>query len=257
MAASAEKTTYLITGASSGLGLEIVTQLAARGDKVFCTVRKKASSATGIDNISKVKGDVTIIEGVDVMADEVKDVLASASVLKGITIDVIVHNAGGMSGGRGDTMKEQALDAVTAAKMARTFNLNCLGPLRVQQALQSKLKSPGGKVCVISTGMGSIGDNNQGGMYAYRCSKAAVNMLAKGMSVDLKKRGIAVTAINPGMVATGFGPGQKVLKDMGAMTAKFSVKNLIKIFDGLTIETTGGFMTVTREGPPKLFPGGW
>jgi NAD(P)-dependent dehydrogenase (short-subunit alcohol dehydrogenase family) len=54
---------------------------------------------------------------------------------------------------------------------------------------------------------GSIGDNTSGGIYAYRASKAAVNMVAKGMSVDLKEKGIAVVAVNPGLVLTEFGPG--------------------------------------------------
>ena len=52
--------TYVVTGASGGIGLATVTALAARGDKVFATVRKRESTATGVDNISKVQGDVTV-----------------------------------------------------------------------------------------------------------------------------------------------------------------------------------------------------
>ena len=150
--------TYLVTGASSGLGLEIVRQLAARGDKVFATVRKRKSSGTGEDYISKVEGDVTIIEGVDVMNDKVKEILQTAPALSGVSLDVIVHNAGGLGGDRAATMSRQTLENITADQMLSTFQLNTLGPLRVQQALQPLLKSPGGKICFISTGTSSRGD---------------------------------------------------------------------------------------------------
>ena len=51
--------------------------------------------------------------------------------------------------------------------------------------------------------MGSISDNNSGGIYSYRMSKAALNMAAKSLSVDWKKDGIAVAMMNPGFVKTG------------------------------------------------------
>ena len=138
---------------------------------------------------------------------------------------VVVHNAGGVNNDRSvkgmETLAEQKLDVVTSAKMLETFQLNALGPLRVQQAVDKMMASPG-KVCVVSTrgraevssrplpsprnihvaaaasprpasaisterridlagtGMGSIGDNGSGGFYAYRASKAAVNMIARG-----------------------------------------------------------------------------
>ena len=77
--------TYLVTGCSSGIGLEIVRQLAARGETVYATCRKRESSSTGEDQISSIAG-VKIIEGVDVATDECKAVLAKA--LEGVTLDV-------------------------------------------------------------------------------------------------------------------------------------------------------------------------
>ena len=55
-------------------------------------------------------------------------------------------------------------------------------------------------------------------MYAYRVSKAGVNMMAKNFSCDLKEKGIAVVALNPGMIQTHFGPGPEQLAKMGAAT---------------------------------------
>lgn len=105
--------------------------------------------------------------------------------------------------------------------------------------------------------MSSIGDNESGGLYAYRCSKSALNMLAKGMSVDLRAKGIAVASCNPGMVVTDFGPGKEMIKKMGGMTPEYSCKNLIQIFDELNMETSGRFITVRRDGPPAPYSAGW
>ena len=142
--------TYLVTGASSGLGLEIVTELVARGDKVFVTCRKKSSSVTGIDRISKVVGDVTIIEGIDVALNDCKAALLSA--LGGVVeeIDVVVHNAGGANGTRElqgmAVMGDQSFDSISTEYMMDIMQVNTFGPIRVQQVLQAKMKAPGGKI---------------------------------------------------------------------------------------------------------------
>ncbi len=103
--------TYVITGASCGIGLELARQLSARGDKVYATVRAKAASADGVDQISGLEGDnVTVIEGIDVTQDDVGSKLQAA--LAGVTIDVLVHNAGSINATReiegGSMFGEQA-----------------------------------------------------------------------------------------------------------------------------------------------------
>lgn len=189
------RATYLITGCSGGIGLGLVKALAARGDKVYATVRKRESTGTNEDFISKVEGDVSVIEGIDVTSDEVGAKLASA--LAGVKLDVIVHNAGGIANrdsvdapkgmaafadGGGGPMgaKIENLKGVTTERMLASFQVNTLGPLRVQQALTDNM-GPGGKVLIISSGMGSIKDNGSGGLYAYRTGKAAVNMVMRNM----------------------------------------------------------------------------
>ena len=148
-------------------------------------------------------------------------------------IDVVIHNAGGM--GR-KSMEIQSFESVTSELMLNTVNLNGDGPLRVQQALQSKGymgtgdDSTGGKIVIITSGMGSIGDNGSSGMYAYRSSKALVNMVAKNMSVDFKPKGISVMALNPGMVATEFGGfGSDNMAKMGGMTSEKLVGKCFKL----------------------------
>lgn len=251
-------TTYVIIGASSGIGLELVKQLALQGDKVYATCRKRGSSLSGVDALSGVSGDVTIIEGIDIAQDSVAASLA-ASALAGKTIDVIIHNAGSINGTRDvaaqDVMAEQKLDNISMDCMRAAFEVNTLGPLHVQQALSSQMKSPGGKVAIISTGLASIADNTSGGNYAYRSSKAGVNMITKSMSCEFKAQEIPVVAIAPGFIATEFGPGNEKLLKMGAKPVDQCVKGIIQVVSGMNMETTGSFMIVPSNGEaPKTMP---
>jgi tubulin alpha len=261
-----------VTGCSGGIGLGLVKALAARGDKVYATVRKRETTATGEDLISKVAGDVTVIEGIDVTSDDVGSKLTSA--LAAVKIDVVVHNAGGIAnrdgpgaptgmdafadGGGGPTgAKVDNLKNVTMERMLAAFQVNTLGPLRVQQAL-TDLMGEGGKVLIISSGMGSITDNGSGGLYAYRTAKAAVNMVMRNMSLDLKSSGIAVMSVNPGMVLTDFGPGAEMMGKFGSMPVEDSVAQLLTIFDSVcTMENTGKFWSVKKGAEPIEFAGGF
>ena len=251
--------TWVVTGTSSGIGLELTKQIleADSANVVYATVRTRASSASGEDHIGKLAALYTdrlkILEGIDIAEDAVKAKLAAA--LEGVTVDVVIHNAGGLAGYGAsrpelkgmEHMGVQSMDNVSMEMMQATFNLNTLGPLRVQQAVNPMLKSPGGKVAVISTGFGSISDNGSGGVYAYRVSKAGVNMLTKNLSCDLKKKDIAAVAINPGMVKTEFGPGLAALTHMGALDVDVSCKGVLKVIDALTMETTGTYWSACSK----------
>lgn len=229
--------TYLVTGCSSGIGLELVRQLAARGDRVYATCRTVTASLTGDDDLSKISGEVIILPGVDVASDGVGETLKSA--LKGVALDCIVHNAGSFAASNDN----QKLESVSMEAMRYGFELNTLGPLRVTQALIPQITAPGGKVVVISTMMGSIADNTSGGKYAYRTSKAAVNMVSRSMACDLKPKGIAVVAISPGFIATNFGGrGAETLAKYGAKPVEPSVCGIIQAIDNLCLDNTGEFV---------------
>jgi len=263
-------TTYLITGASSGIGLEFVKQLVGTSttgtsNHVIATCRKKTSSATGVDLISSIEAAegnlVTVLEGIDVTTDDCKEKITEGLKAANVeTIDVVIHNAGGLGSKDKDS---QSIENVTSQIMLDTVNLNGVGPLRVQQALMSKgfmgSGSGEGKVVVITSGMASIGDNNSGGFFAYRSSKAYVNMVTKGMSVDLKPKGIFVLALAPGFVVTEFGGfGKENLAKMGALPVEKSVGQMIKSIDELGPETTGKYMCVDKDGEkPKEYGPGW
>lgn len=97
--------------------------------------------------------------------------------------------------------------------MKACFDVNALGPLRVAKALHAQI-ADGGKLAIVSTQLGSIDDNTSGGSYAYRSSKAAVNMIGKSLSCDLRAKNVSVQLLAPGFVATEFGPGSEAMKKM-------------------------------------------
>lgn len=242
-APGAPRRTYAITGAGWGIGLELARQLAGRGDKVFALVQAAATP-----EVAAVEGDVTVVEHVDVSCDGVGARVVEA--LGGARVDCLVNNAGVFGGPRAwevpeDMWATQSLEAITPEKMLDAFEVNTLGPLKVTKALLPQLAAPGGRVAVISSLMGSLGDNSSGGQYAYRASKAALNMVGRTLAMDLKKRGIAVALIHPGMVATSFaGDVSKLPAEQRAVWRDVStvVGGVVEAIDAMTLEGTGEFV---------------
>ena len=207
--------TIVITGANRGIGLEIARQCVDRGDEVIAVCRKSNEELDALD--------IRVIDGVDVTSDE--SVARLASQLDGTRIDYLVNNAG--------ILERTSLDDLDFNSMERQFRVNSIGPLRVTAALRPNL-GVGSKVFIITSRMGSIDDNTSGGSYGYRMSKAAVNIVGKSLSVDLKEAGIAVFLLHPGWVAT----------DMTGQTGievQESASGLIKRMDTLDMSDTGSF----------------
>lgn len=119
--------------------------------------------------------------------------------LTGRPIDILLNVAGVMSAKEADT-----LTTVNKEVLTRTFETNTFGPLLLCQALLENLLAAGNaKIGIVSSRVGSIGDNSTGGSYAYRASKAAVNSIGKSMACDLQSQGVTVSLLHPGIVRTG------------------------------------------------------
>jgi NAD(P)-dependent dehydrogenase (short-subunit alcohol dehydrogenase family) len=207
--------TVLITGANRGIGLEMARQYAARGDTVIAACRR---SSPDLDAMG-----VEVVAGVDVTSDEAVDRLKEA--LGERALDRLVNNAG--------ILERTSLDHLDFESIERQFRVNAMGPLRVTAGLRDRL-AEGGKVFIITSRMGSIEDNSSGGSYGYRMSKAAVNIAAKSLAVDLEDAGIAVFVLHPGFVATDMTGRQGI-------RAEDAAAGLIERMDTLDIGQTGTF----------------
>jgi NAD(P)-dependent dehydrogenase (short-subunit alcohol dehydrogenase family) len=209
----------LVTGANRGIGLALCTLLSRRGDQVIAACRK---SSTELDALG-----VRVLSGVDV--GDPDSVAQLADELAGQPLDWLLNNAGVL---RRDTLggiQGEALDDVYLQ-----FRVNSVGPLLVTQALLGNLQK-GSKVGIVTSRMGSVGDNTSGAYYGYRMSKAAVNAAGKSLSMDLKDRGIAVALLHPGYVRT------EMVGGGGDVEPEEAATGLIARMDELTLESTGGF----------------
>ena len=209
----------LVTGANRGIGLELVRQLKERGDDVIACAR---SSSKELDAL-----------GVRVEKLDVRDA-ASVRSLKVDGVLDLVFNVAGVYGGPKQSIKQMAED-LELRDVIETFDVNAVGPLRVAVALRPHLRK-GSKLVHITSGMGSISDNTSGGYYAYRMSKAALNMASRSLAVDLKGDGIISVVINPGWVQT----------DMGGKSAPTpvdeSVRGILREVDKATLADSGEFL---------------
>ena len=219
--------TVLVTGANRGLGLEFARQYAADGWQVFAACRAP-DAATDLQGLAAASGGRIRILGINVT--DAASIRAAAAALNGEAIDLLLNNAG--VGGP----PSQQLGNLDYAAWARVLDTNTLGPMRVVEALlenvaRSKLK----RIVTITSAMGSIEDNASGGRYAYRSSKAAVNMLMKSLAIDLAPRGITCVVVHPGWVRTDMGgPG-------GKLTPAESVGALRSLIDAIKPEDAGRF----------------
>lgn len=221
-------TTVLITGANRGIGLALVGAYRDRGDHVVAACRNESPELR--------KLDVQIETGVDVTDPE--NLCRLNNVLGEMRIDVLINCAG--------VLKRQTLDDLDADNvdaMQRMYLVNSIGPLLVTRALLDHL-GKGSKVIIITSRMGSIADNDTGGHYGYRMSKAAVNAAGVSMSHDLKPKGISVQMLHPGWVKTDMG-GENALID----TAE-SASGLLARIDELDLDSSGSFYHVNGENLP-------
>lgn len=216
----------LITGANRGLGLEFARQYAADGYRVFACARK-LGEARALHELSSKHASVTV-HGLDV--SDARSVEALARELRDESLDIVLNNAGWMG------PKRQHLGSIDYEGMLQTFAVNTLGPLRVAEALVEQVARSEQKLLIaITSGMGSIADSS-GGSYAYRASKAALNMSFHNLALDLKARGIIAFVINPGWVKTDMGGASAPLMPEASISA------MRKIFAGMTLADSGTFM---------------
>lgn len=214
--------TILIVGADKGIAHSMVEQLATRGDDVIasCLFDGAHLKELGIRVESNV--DVTSDEAVNAMATRLRD--------DGVELDWLMHVAG--------VLGVDEFGSVDFQDVRRQFEINAIGPLRVVQALADRLKE-GSKLGIVTSRVGSLGDNESGGMYAYRISKAAANMAGLNLHHDLSKRGIAVLLLHPGLTATDL--TKDFPRNLPWISPEEAAAGLIRNMDQLTLETAGRF----------------
>jgi len=226
----------LVTGASRGIGLEYARQWLAADARVFALARDPEGS-DGLMELASGHPDRLVPVRCDVAED---DSVAAARRRVGEETDgleIVINNAAIM--GSHDDLESLTLDGVR-----RAFEVNALGPLRVTRAFLDLLRAGERprRIVNMTSLMGSIDDNRSGDAYAYRLSKAALNMATRSMAVDLADDGIVAVVLHPGWVRT----------DMGGENARLPVEeavaSLVRTIESLDRDRSGGFYD--RDGEP-------
>ena len=225
----------VITGANRGIGLGLVRAYAARGAEVDAAARKPAE-AKELQALARESGGKIRVHELDVRDDA--QVAALAAALRGAAVDVLINNAG-IAGDWSTT-----LATFDVEEALRCFDTNALGAIRVTRALIPNLRAARGKVINMTSRMGSIGDNGSGRGYAYRMSKAALNMATRNIAHELKGFGGIAVTLHPGWVKTAMG-GEGAPEEIADAVAR-----LVSSIDRFAAEHSGRFWHANGEELP-------
>jgi len=216
-----DKETILITGANRGIGLALATQFHQAGYKVIATARKP-------EKATELKKLGVQIEPLDIT--DSKSVAELKARLAGRKIDILLNNAG--IGGH-STQHFKDLDI---EKLQWVLNVNSLGALRVTQALLPNLeKSDRRIVASVSSRMGSISQNNSGGVMGYRASKTALNSFNRSLSLEFADQGYIFVVLHPGWVRTD------MTSERATYSPEESAMGLFKVVSNLKKSDNGKF----------------
>jgi 3-oxoacyl-[acyl-carrier protein] reductase len=184
--------TAIVTGAGQGIALEICRQLASEGANVLLNDLDPALARRGAEDIQKENGNCIALAGDAADIAFIQSMVAAAVKQFG-SVDIIVANAGITLFGEFLTYKPEDLHGVLRLNLVGTFFL-------VQQAaLQMKAQGTGGRILLMSSVTGHQAHKN---LAAYGMTKAALEMLAKNLVIELSPYKITVNTIAPGATLT-------------------------------------------------------
>ncbi|KXK50351.1 SDR family oxidoreductase [Nitrosomonas europaea] len=229
--------TVLITGANRGIGLEFARQYAADGWQVVACCRQP-QQAEALNRLADQYKDRFSIHRLDVR--ELAEIDQLSHKLQDLPIDILINNAGVYPHAQNGEFGRISYDDWMEA-----FRVNTFAPLKMVEALIEQIACSQLKiVATITSKMGSIADNQRGGSYIYRSSKAAVNTVVKSLAIDLQPRGIIAVLLHPGWVQTDMG-GRGAL-----ISTKQSVTGMKSILDRVTHSDTGKFIAYDGQHIP-------
>lgn len=184
----------LIIGASRGLGLGLVENYLHRGWSVVATERNQTKSA--LHGLAANHGGLLQIETVDIAEQD--QITSLRRRLAALTFDLLFVNAGVAND------PDETIGEVSTDEFNRVMVTNALSPMRVIDTLDD-LVSPTGTIGVMSSGLGSVADNEHGGWEVYRASKAALNTLMRSYAARNQGSRRSLVIMTPGWVRTDMG----------------------------------------------------
>ncbi|WP_415845420.1 SDR family NAD(P)-dependent oxidoreductase [Stutzerimonas zhaodongensis] len=220
----------LVIGASGGIGAALVEAL--RADT-------RCASVTALGRSTEPPLDLT---------DPVSIEQTAAAVAGHGPFHLIINAAGVLH--NDEFMPEKRLADISQAQLLATFQINTFGPALLLRHFSGLLDRQRGALAMLSAKVGSIGDNRLGGWYSYRASKAALNMLIKTASIEIKRSqpNAVLLALHPGTVNSKL--SQPFRGAEIGRAANDAAADLLRVIDGLGPDASGGFYAYSGEGLP-------
>ncbi|TGN38285.1 SDR family NAD(P)-dependent oxidoreductase [Marinobacter confluentis] len=235
----------LIAGVSGAIGQALAEHYLTQDDglQIIGLCRNPLAvkfDATFAERVQLVAWDAAASTDPARIASDLEQVLATEDGLDGVIY------AAGFLHGQG-IQPEKRLEDLDAGAMAHSFAVNATGFAVLMRALAPWLRHRRFKTVVaISAKVGSITDNGFGGWYAYRSSKAALNMLVRNVSIELprKCRPVACVAIHPGTTLSPLSePFSRSLAQLKVHQPAETAANIAGVIDGLSQDNNGQFLS--------------
>jgi len=226
--------TVLITGANRGIGLEHVRQYLRQGWRIHACARDLAA-ASELQALAR-SSELLQLHELDVTDHAAVDALAAKLLAE--PLDVLLNNAGTFGPqGAPDGMAYQSLESMDYVIWREILEVNLLGAFKVATAFRAHLENAErGLLINMSSGLASIADNH-GSSYAYRSSKAGLNIMSKGMAAEWPN--IIVIAMAPGWCKT----------DLGGPDAPVDVADSVReqqaLYEAISRADSGKYMDAT------------
>ena len=244
----------LVQGASRGIGLAITEKILARDSKSFvmATYRGPLNQAKSLTNLQGKYANRLRLTSLDLESET--SIENAASEVKLITneIDRIINVAGILH--EENLSPEKRLTDIRPSNFEKVMRINALGALLVAKWFSPLMtKDRISQFINISARVGSISDNQLGGWYSYRCSKAALNMITRNLSIELKRKlpKVICAAIHPGTTDTTLSkPFQRNVQPDRLSTPQETAVKILDVTDNLTYYQNGSFLSTEGESIP-------
>lgn len=243
------KKTYLIIGGIGGIGRAMVEQIISNKDnKVFATYYRNVPDIEA-DNLHWLPMDVSSEESIKQAIDEIKK--------HSDHIDWVVNCVGLLH--TEQSQPEKALRQIETDFFMQNMQVNALAGLLIAKHVKPLLaKSERSNAhpaifATISARVGSISDNQIGGWYSYRMSKAALNMGMKNLSIEWGRslKEVCIVVMQPGTVNTQLSaPFQSNVADGHLFSPAYSAECLLEVLSGMSADQTGSFVDWAGESIP-------
>lgn len=221
-----------IIGSSGAIGGAFVEALSAQYPAAHISAFSRSGTGESKPNVSYYKVDYS---------DESSIAEAAEIASKEQPIDLVIVATGILH--EGEMMPEKSLRDLSHEKFQRLFEANTITPALVAKHFLPKLQKDNRAVfAALSAKVGSVSDNYLGGWYAYRASKAALNMIIKNSAIEMGRRykKAIIVGLHPGTVDSELSkPFQKKVPDGKLFTPEYSASQLISVINGLSEEDTG------------------